>query len=102
MAAQHLLMQYTTDGDIRPLLDGYFDPATVNGTKTDKSSYVAIAKQIGQDPKDCLFLSDVVGEISAALESGMEAALVLRPGNKEVSKEELHKYLVLDNSIENI
>ncbi|KAI9746419.1 MAG: enolase-phosphatase E1 [Claussenomyces sp. TS43310] len=90
VAAQKLLFQYTdsTPGDLRPLIEDYFD--TVNaGPKTDPKSYEKIvATNTAFDRSDWLFLSDNVKEVDAARVAGMQAAVVVRPGNAPLSAEE--------------
>lgn len=77
--AQKLLFGYTAFGDLTPLLNGYFD--TTIGAKTETESYRRIATSIGQSPDAILFVSDVVKELIAASEAGMQCALSLRAGN---------------------
>lgn len=77
--AQKLLFAHTTAGDLTSLLSGYFDTAI--GVKTEVGSYRRIAASIQQSPETILFVSDVVAELNAASETGMQCALSLRPGN---------------------
>lgn len=78
--AQKLLFQHTNAGDLTPLISNYFD--TLTGAKTDAQSYRHIASQLNLSPAEILFVSDVVRELVAAGESGMEAVLCVRPGNQ--------------------
>ncbi len=77
VAAQQLFFRYSEDGDLTPLLSGYFDTET--GPKRAADSYRAIAESIRLDPTDILFLSDVVEELDAAAEAGLRTTLVRRP-----------------------
>ena len=51
------------------------------GTKRSAESYQRIAEQLGTPPADIVFVSDVVAELVAAREAGMQTALAVRPGN---------------------
>ncbi|ODV92096.1 hypothetical protein CANCADRAFT_82247 [Tortispora caseinolytica NRRL Y-17796] len=93
IAAQKLLFAYTPFGDLNKYLSGYFDPSTV-GPKQDPDSYKMIQDQIGTGFK-ILFLSDNVNELEAASKCGLEARLVERSGNAEVTDELKGKYSVL-------
>ena len=74
--AQKLLFRHTDDGDLLPLFDAFFD--TEVGPKREAGSYRRIAEQLGRDPGDILFLSDVVAELDAAREAGMRTVLLDR------------------------
>jgi enolase-phosphatase E1 len=76
VAAQKLLFSHTQQGDLTPLLSGYFD--TTTGSKLEADSYKAIAAAIALPTDAILFLSDHRGEIQAALAAGMQALLVHR------------------------
>lgn len=75
--AQDLYFAHTLDGDLRPLLRGFFD--TTSGPKTDPESYRRIAAAIGVPPAEVRFLSDLVGELDAAAATGMYTCWVIRP-----------------------
>ena len=75
--AQDLYFAHTLDGDLRPLLRGFFD--TTSGPKTDPESYRRIAAAIGVPPAEVRFLSDLVGELDAAAATGMYTCWVVRP-----------------------
>ena len=77
--AQQLLFAHTPEGDLTPLISGYFDTAV--GAKGDAQSYQKIAEQIGISPADGLFGTDIVTEARAAREAGWQAVLLDRPGN---------------------
>lgn len=74
--AQELMFEHTVFGDIRSLFSGFYD--TRIGQKKEAASYVKIAAQIGCEPGEILFLSDVVAELDAAREAGMSTALLAR------------------------
>ena len=74
--AQQLFFGHSDAGDLTPLFSGWFD--TEVGGKRDAGSYEAIAKRIGLDAPEILFLSDVVEELDAARIAGMQTVLVDR------------------------
>jgi enolase-phosphatase E1 len=78
VAAQKLLFGHSDAGDLTPLFSGYFD--TTTGPKREAASYTAIARAIGFDPQDVLFLSDTPEEIAAARAAGLQALLIDRAG----------------------
>ena len=80
--AQKLLFGHTVFGDLRPLIADYFDTRT--GPKMESASYAAIAKAMEVAPADVMFFSDVVKELDAAREAGMQTRLVVREGNAPV------------------
>ena len=77
--AQKLLFSSTPAGDLTRFLNGYYD--TTTGPKTERASYERIAAAFEKPAANILFVSDVVGELDAASESGMQTLLCLRPGN---------------------
>jgi enolase-phosphatase E1 len=82
VTAQQVFFAHTTEGDLRPLLRGYYD--TTTGPKRDAASYAHIAEDMGLPPEEILFISDVVEELNAAASAGMRTALAVRPGNAPV------------------
>lgn len=96
--AQKLLFNYIQSPsgplDGRSLITSWFD-TTNAGSKTLKNSYTLIAESLGKDIGRALFLSDSVPEVEAALEAGMKACVVIRQGNKELSKEERERFDVI-------
>jgi enolase-phosphatase E1 len=80
--AQRLLFRYSTSGDLTGRIAAYFDTRT--GAKTDKASYVTIAMAMNIDPREALFLSDVVRELDPAREAGFDTRLVVREGNAPI------------------
>jgi enolase-phosphatase E1 len=81
--AQVLFFRHSNQGDLAPMLSGYFDTRT--GPKQASASYTAIAEQMEVAPADVLFFSDVVPELDAAREAGCGTRLVMRPGNAPVA-----------------
>ena len=80
--AQELLFRHTTDGDLTPLISGYFDTRT--GPKSESASYATISAQLKVPPHAVWFFSDSVRELDAARTVGCQTRLVLRPGNAPV------------------
>ena len=91
--AQQLLFRHTIFGDLTAYISGYFDTRT--GPKTARESYSSIAAAMNVQPKEVLFLSDVVRELDAAREAGCEIRLVVRPGNAPV--DDAHEHGVLES-----
>ncbi len=83
--AQKLLFGHTGHGDLTPLFSGYFDTAT--GAKKDPAAYRAIAKAIGLNPGEILYLSDIKAELDAAREAGMETEWLVRDGAVDTGAE---------------
>jgi enolase-phosphatase E1 len=78
--AQQLLFAHTEAGDLTSFISHYFDTSV--GKKGEAESYRRIAETIGLQPTQLLFISDVVSELSAAREAGMQTLLSIRPGNQ--------------------
>ena len=74
--AQKLFFGHSDAGDLTPLFSGYFD--TEIGGKREAASYRHIATDIGVAPSLVLFLSDVVEELDAAREAGLQTVLIDR------------------------
>lgn len=74
--AQKLIFGHLEGGPLTPLLDGYFD--TEVGSKREAESYREIARRLGFDGADILFLSDIPQEIDAASLAGLNARQVIR------------------------
>jgi enolase-phosphatase E1 len=77
VGAQKLLFGFSDAGDLTPLFSGNFDTAV--GGKREAGSYARIAQAIGREPSDIVFLSDVVEELDAAREAGLDTILLDRP-----------------------
>ena len=74
--AQKLFFGFSDAGDLSPLVSGWFD--TEVGGKREADSYRNIVAAMGMPAEEILFLSDVVEELDAAREAGMQTALVDR------------------------
>ncbi|MEI6240577.1 MAG: acireductone synthase [Planctomycetia bacterium] len=79
--AQKLFFGHTAAGNLLPALRGHYD--TTTGPKREASSYAKIAADMGIEPRQILFVSDVGAELDAARTAGMATALAIRPGNRE-------------------
>lgn len=80
-AAQRAWFGHSAQGDLRPLISGYFDTENA-GPKRDPGSYRSIAAVAGVRPRQTVFLSDLVAELDGAREAGWHTARVRRPGEK--------------------
>lgn len=87
--AQQLLFAHTEAGDLSNFIDQYFD--TNVGKKGEAQSYRKIAETLGLRPDEILFISDVVAELDAAREAGMETLLSIRPGNQSQERAESYQ-----------
>ncbi|HJS35193.1 MAG TPA: acireductone synthase [Pseudoxanthomonas sp.] len=74
--AQKLFFGHSDAGDLSTMFSGWFD--TEVGGKREAASYRAIAERIGVPPGDILFLSDVVEELDAARDAGLQTCLIDR------------------------
>ncbi|HYQ23441.1 acireductone synthase [Stenotrophomonas sp.] len=74
--AQKLFFGFSDAGDLSPLVSGWFD--TEIGGKREADSYRRIVQAIGVSPGEILFLSDVVEELDAAREAGLQTRLIDR------------------------
>jgi len=78
--AQQLLFAHTDAGDLTGFIGDYFD--THVGKKSEAESYRKIAERLNARSEEVLFISDVVAELEAASEAGMQTLLSIRPGNQ--------------------
>lgn len=76
--AQKLLFGYSEAGDLTALFSGYYD--THIGGKRTADSYRAIVADLRLPAADILFLSDIVEELDAAREAGMQTLQLVREG----------------------
>ena len=76
VAAQKLFFGFSDAGDLCGLFAGYFD--TEIGGKREADSYRRITAALGVAPTQILFLSDVVQELDAAREAGLDTVLLDR------------------------
>jgi enolase-phosphatase E1 len=79
--AQRLFFGHTAAGDLTRFLRGHYD--TTTGPKREATSYAAIAADMGIEPRQILFVSDIGAELDAARAAGMATALAVRPGNRD-------------------
>lgn len=89
IAAQKLFMGHTVAGDLSRFLAGHYD--TTTGPKRSAASYAAIATDLGEEPGQILFVSDIVAELDAAAEAGLQTALSVRAGNAPVPAGQRHR-----------
>jgi enolase-phosphatase E1 len=82
IAAQKLLFRHSIEGDLTPLISGYFD--TTSGPKQEVDSYARIAAALALPQAAILFVSDVQREVEAARAAGMQALLIAREGRGDV------------------
>jgi enolase-phosphatase E1 len=90
--AQQLFFRYSSAGDLTPLIAANFDTRT--GAKGEASSYTRIAHEMGAQPIEIRFYSDVVRELDAAREAGCETRLVVRHGNAPIADANVHKVIL--------
>ena len=76
VAAQKLMFGNSDAGDLLPLFSGHFD--TRIGHKREADAYRAIVADIGLPADRILFLSDVVEELDAARDAGMQTLQLVR------------------------
>lgn len=101
--AQKLLFGHVKDStsstgkrNLQDLISDWFDTSNA-GPKTDKGSYEAIAQKLGKQAGTVLFLSDNVKEVEAAVQAGMKAIVVERPGNAPLTEQAREKFRVVDS-----
>lgn len=82
--AQKLIFGFSEAGDLTPFFANYFDTNT--GGKREAETYNKIAQELGLDPHEILFLSDIKEELEAAGQSGFQTVQLTRNG-MEVSWE---------------
>jgi enolase-phosphatase E1 len=95
--AQQLLFRYTDHGDLTRYIDRYFD--TTTGAKKDRRSYEAIADGLSFDPNEVMFVSDIVEELDASREAGMETVLAVRTGNAAIESAGVHNVATTFDSL---
>jgi enolase-phosphatase E1 len=74
--AQKLLFGHSIAGDLSALFSGWFDTAI--GGKRDSPSYRNLVAALERPADEIVFLSDVVEELDAAREAGVETVLLDR------------------------
>jgi enolase-phosphatase E1 len=81
--AQQLLFRNVAAGDLTRYINAFFD--TRVGAKTEAESYRKIAAAVPYEPKRFLFVSDVMKEIEAAREAGLQVLLCERDIHSSVA-----------------
>jgi enolase-phosphatase E1 len=74
--AQHLIFEYSTEGNLRSYFSNHFDTAV--GHKREKQSYTNIARELNLPANEILFLSDIKEELDAASDAGMKTIQLVR------------------------
>jgi enolase-phosphatase E1 len=77
--AQHLIFEFSTEGNLRSYFSHHFDTAV--GHKREVPSYSNIANLLKLNPSDILFLSDIKEELDAARGAGMQTIQLVRQDN---------------------
>jgi enolase-phosphatase E1 len=77
--AQQLLFRHSSAGDLTRFLSGHYD--TTSGPKQAAASYLAIAAAWKRPPGSITFCTDIPAEAAAAQVAGLQAVLMMRPGN---------------------
>ena len=80
--AQKLFFGHSVGGNLLDQFNGHYD--TTTGAKQETESYRKIANEFTFDASEILFVSDVIGELTAAKSAGLQTVLSIRPGNKPV------------------
>lgn len=79
IAAQKLFFGHTEHGNLLDLFAGHYD--TTIGNKKESNSYQKIVADIGLPSHSVVFISDVVDELAAAEQAGLQTVLSARPDN---------------------
>jgi enolase-phosphatase E1 len=74
--AQHLIFEYSTEGNLRPYFSNHFDTGV--GHKREMASYLNIVKQLNIASEEILFLSDIKEELDAARMARMKTIQLVR------------------------
>ena len=78
IAAQKLIFGYSVAGDLTPYFSAYFD--TTTGGKREVETYIKISQELNIQPSEILFLSDIIEELEAAQQAGLQTIQLVRPG----------------------
>jgi len=92
--AQKLIFGCSEAGDLTSLFSGYFD--TTSGPKREAASYQRIATAIGLPGEDILFLSDVVQELDAAQQAGLQTIGLAREGGVLEGHDTVASFALID------
>ena len=93
IAAQKLLFRFSDFGDISVHFSNHFD--TTTGSKRETATYQKIVQFLGLDAVQVLFLSDIVEELAAAQQAGMQTVQLLRDSTKAEWPQTATDFLVL-------
>jgi enolase-phosphatase E1 len=96
--AQQLLFKYTNHGDLTPFISLYFD--TNIGPKRESQSYTAIATELDTPAGEILFVSDIIAELDAARDAGVQTALAVRPGNAAIETDVIYRIVTSFDGLE--
>lgn len=91
IAAQKLLFRFSDFGDLTAHFSNHFDTNT--GSKKESTTYTDIANFLGLEAHEILFLSDVVAELQAAQQAGMQTTQLLRAETKPEWPQCAHSFL---------
>ena len=83
IGAQKLFFGHTIAGNLLTLFSGHFD--TTIGNKKIADSYTKIGRQTGLPSGSICFISDVIAELDAAVQAGMQTIWRPVPGDEGVS-----------------
>jgi enolase-phosphatase E1 len=86
--AQKLIFGFSEAGDLTKFISAYFD--TTTGSKKEAASYRKIADDLGFPQVEILFVSDILAELDAAQEAGMQTRLAARPNNALLEQPTAH------------
>ena len=78
ITAQKLIFGYSVSGDLTPYFSAYFD--TTTGGKREVETYIKISRELKIQPSEILFLSDIIEELEAAQQAGLQTIQLVRPG----------------------
>jgi enolase-phosphatase E1 len=92
--AQKLIFGCSEAGDLSGLFSGYFD--TTSGPKREAESYRSIAAAVGLPGEEILFLSDIVQELDAAQQAGMQTVGLARDGGTLAGHDTVASFAVID------
>ena len=96
--AQQLIFKYSNFGDLTGFIAEYFD--TTTGAKKEAESYRRIAESLGFKAGEILFVSDILGELDAARDAGLQTALAIRTGNGQITEDFTHRSVTSFDEIE--
>jgi enolase-phosphatase E1 len=92
--AQKLIFGCSEAGDLSGLFSGYFD--TTSGPKREVQSYRSIAAAIGLPGEEILFLSDIVQELDAAQQAGLQTVGLARAGGVLIGHDTVASFAVIN------